>query len=77
MKDLSLLPLRTHEVYACENGCGSCMPVEYDYEYRTQTDLSDGSVTKFTHKAFKSDCCGADIYIYDHSTGNDRTAEGV
>jgi hypothetical protein len=75
VKDLLLSPLNQTELYICYNGCGECVPVEFDYEYRTTFNRDTNETKRFTHKAFMSGCCGSEIIIFDEATGNERDAE--
>lgn len=70
MANEKLPALTEHQEFVCEEGCGSCEPIEFDYCYREQTQLSTGKKTKYYHKAYKSSCCGGRLAVYDNSTND-------
>lgn len=58
--------LNEEQGYICDAGCGACDPVEYDFVYQTGTTPEGDVVETHAHKAWKSDCCGATMSIWDH-----------
>tara|TARA_B100000809_G_C15094098_1_gene514320 strand:- start:114 stop:350 length:237 start_codon:yes stop_codon:yes gene_type:complete len=63
--DESLPELKKGQIFVCEEGCVECKPVEFDFEYRVVTYVDSGEKQKFTHRAFKSSCCGGKLAIWD------------
>jgi len=69
MNDEKLIALEDNQCYTCDNGCGECGVVEFDYEYSNEKDPKTGEIIESkTHKAFKSKCCGTTFEIWDEST---------
>jgi len=65
--DETLPVLNKDQVFVCEDGCGDCEAVEFDYCYSRSENLATGKVVELTHRAYKSSCCGAKINVWDES----------
>lgn len=66
-----ILPaLANNQVFVCEDGCGECKAVEFDFCFRRSKNLATGEVKEFTHKSYKSSCCGAKVNVWDESIGD-------
>lgn len=60
------LPLinEDHQSWCCNNGCGTCAPVQVDQEY-SRTEYPDGRKDIRTEKAWVSDCCKVEMMVWD------------
>lgn len=67
MSDLDhiLAELLPGQAYTCDAGCGECDPVEYDFVHYTRTTQEGVVVETRAYKAWKSDCCGATMAVWD------------
>ena len=75
MTDEKLIALEDNQCYTCNNGCGECIPIEFDYEYSREENPATGELIESkTHKAFKSKCCGAGIEIWDDDLEDSKPA---
>lgn len=63
-----VLPVLTNDqVFVCEDGCGDCKAIEFDFCYSRTENISTSEVKELTHKAYKSSCCGAKVNVWDES----------
>lgn len=62
------LPVITaQQAWCCENGCGTCTPVQIDFEY-SRTESPDGVVLEsLTEKVWRSACCRAELMLWDEA----------
>ena len=75
MNDEKLIALEENQCYTCDNGCGECEAVEFNYEYsREENPLTGELIESKTHKAFKSSCCGAMFEIWDDDLEDSKPA---
>lgn len=57
--------LGENQYFVCEEGCGICRPIEFDFCYSRATNLETGEVKSLSHIAYKSSCCGGVVNVWD------------
>ena len=66
MKDEVLPELDAeHQSFNCDEGCGECKAVEFDFPYSVTEDEHGNEIERLTHRAYKSSCCGSTFEIWD------------
>ncbi len=67
LRDEILPMLNSGQSWCCDKGCGTCLPMQIDFEYSRTEDLDGNLLESKTHKAWVSDCCKADLLQWDES----------
>lgn len=65
MNDQVLPKLREGEEFVCDEGCGTTVPEQYDFEYFRE-EFEDGRVISKTVKAYRSNCCKGDLSVFSN-----------
>lgn len=53
------------QAWCCNEGCGICSPIQVDFEYLRTTDDAGNLVESRTQKVWRSDCCNAELMLWD------------
>lgn len=56
--------------WCCENGCGECKPVMDDFEYSRTEDMAGNLIESKTEVVWVSNCCKADLMLWDEDKQN-------
>lgn len=70
--DETLPELTATQTWCCAGGCGDCSPKEIAFPYSIIRDAeTDELIERRTHRAYVSNCCGADLMLWDESVGTE------
>lgn len=74
---MKLPQITADQVWCCEMGCGGCTPKEIDRMYSETRDPNGRLVQRLTEKDWVSNCCNANLFLWDNSVGDEVPWEPV
>lgn len=73
--DKALPDLQAGQSWCCDNGCGETTPVVKQLEYSREEDRAGNLIESKTVPVWRSECCGAGLFIHDQATDDSTSWE--
>lgn len=74
---MELPEITKSQSWCCSEGCGDCTPVPTDFEYSRTEDRQGNLIESKTEKIFVSNCCGAELMLWDEEKQDNVAFEFV
>lgn len=75
MIEYKLPELTEGQSWSCGNGCGECEPIPSEFEYSRIETVGGLLIESKTERVFLSDCCNAELFLWDEKIGNGSEVE--